>query len=164
MKKGWTSLDKTIFSLKISYKILRHNIKLIEFKLKTSQKSVLVYAYSVYLIISRNNFIRKTFLDGYVGRTSQRLRNRTQQNVPKAIRNTTVQERKQPERQGKSVNSIPHCDSAIGNHLLDNQKCASNYKDNQFFILSEARYNFHSSVFVNLIFVDRKSLFTNINY
>ena len=48
------------------------------------------------------------------------------------IWNRTSQE--QPERPGKPANSIPHCDSAIGNHLLHNQKCASHYKDNLFFI------------------------------
>ena len=74
----------------------------------------------------------------YVGRTSQRLQDRICQHVPKSIRNRTSQERKQPERPGKLANSIPHCDSAIENHLLHNQKCASHYKDNQFFILSKA--------------------------
>ena len=63
--------------------------------------------------------------------------------VPKSIRNRTSQERKQPECPGKLANSIPHCDSAIGNHLLHNRKCASHYKDNQFFILSKARSDFH---------------------
>ena len=53
----------------------------------------------------------------YVGRTSQRLQDRIRQYVPKSIRNRTSQERKQPERKGKSVNFIPHCDSAIENHL-----------------------------------------------
>ena len=48
-------------------------------------------------------------------------------------------------RQGKSANSIPHCNSSIGNHLL-NQKCASHYNDNQFFILSKARSDFYLSV------------------
>ena len=82
----------------------------------------------------------------YMGRTSQRLQERIRQHVPKSIRNRTSKERKQPERPGKLANSIPHCDSAIGNHLLHNQKCASHYKDNQFFILSKARSDFHLSV------------------
>ena len=66
------------------------------------------------------------------------------------------QERKQPERPGKLVNSIPHCDSAIGNHLLHNQKCASHYKDNQFFILSKARSDFHLSVLESIFITLRK--------
>ena len=64
----------------------------------------------------------------YEGRTFQRLQDRIRQHVPKSIGNRTSQERKQPERPGKLANSIPHCDSAIGNHLLHNQKCASHYK------------------------------------
>ena len=81
-----------------------------------------------------------------VDRTSQCLQNRIRQHVPKFIRNRTGQERKQPERPGKSTNSIPHCDSAIANHLLPNQKLASHRKDNQFFILFKARSEFHLSV------------------
>ena len=65
-----------------------------------------------------------------MGRMSQRLQDRIRQ--PKSIRNRISQEGKQPERPGKLANSIPHCDSAIGNHLLHNQKCAYHYKDNQF--------------------------------
>ena len=68
------------------------------------------------------------------------------QHVLKSIWNRINKERKQPERPGKLANSIPHCDSAIGNHLLHNQKCASHYKNNQFFILSKAQSNFHLSV------------------
>ena len=74
------------------------------------------------------------------------LQDRIHQHVPKSIQNRTSQERKQPERPGKLVTSIPHCDSAIGNHLLHNQKCASHYKDNQFFILSKAQSDFYLSV------------------
>ena len=59
------------------------------------------------------------------GRTSQCLQDRIRQHVPKSIRNKTSQERKQPERQGKLANSIFHSDSAIGNYLLHNRKCAS---------------------------------------
>ena len=92
----------------------------------------------------------------YVGRTSQHLQNRIRQHVPKSIRNRTSQERKQPERPGKLANSIPHCDSAIGNHLLHNQKCASYYKDNQFFILSKARSDFHLSVLESIFITLRK--------
>ena len=47
----------------------------------------------------------------YLGRTSQRLQDRFRQHVSKSIRNRTGQERKQADRQGKSVNSILHCDS-----------------------------------------------------
>ena len=82
----------------------------------------------------------------YVGQMSQCLQDRICQHVPKSIWNRTSKKRKQPEGPGKLANSILHCDSVIGNHLLHNQKCASHYKDNQFFILSKARSDFHLSV------------------
>ena len=66
----------------------------------------------------------------------------------------TSQERKQPECPGKLANSIPHCDSAIGNHLLHNQ--SSHYKDNQFFILSKTRFDFHLSVLESIFITLRK--------
>ena len=69
---------------------------------------------------------------------------------------TEIQELKQSERPGKLANSIPHCDSAIGNHLLHNQKCASHYKDNQFFILSKTRSDFHLSVLEPIFITLRK--------
>ena len=59
---------------------------------------------------------------------------RTERSISKVLRlihsQENSQERKQPERPGKLANSIPHCDLAIENHLLHNQKCASHYKDN----------------------------------
>ena len=59
------------------------------------------------------------------------------------FRTEPVKNINKPECPGKSTNSMPHCDSAIGNHLLQNQKCASHYKDNQFFIFSKSRFKFH---------------------
>ena len=35
------------------------------------------------------------------------------------------------------------CDSAIGQHLLDNEQCAANYNDKRFKILAVARNSFH---------------------
>ena len=106
----------------------------------------------------------------YVGRTSQRLQDKIRQHVPKSIRNRTSQELKQSERPGKLANSIPHCDSAIENHLLHKQKCASHYKDNRFLILSKARSDFHLSVLESIFITLRKpnlyrqkELFANIN-
>ena len=103
-----------------------------------------------------------------MGRTSQRLQDSIRQHVPKSNRNKTGQEYKQQELPGKPANSIPHCDSAIGNHLLHNQKCASYYKDNQFFILSKARPDFHlqESIFITLRkpnLFRQKEFSTNIN-
>ena len=55
-----------------------------------------------------------------------------------------------------SANSIRHCNSPIGNHLLNNQNCASHYKDNQFFILSKVQFDFHLSVSESLFITLRR--------
>ena len=74
----------------------------------------------------------------YVGRTSQRLLDRIKQHIPKAIRNQT-----QPDRDLFQSNLTST--SAIGQHLLNNEKCASYYDDNQFSILAKGRTLFHLS-------------------
>ena len=68
----------------------------------------------------------------YVGRTSQRPQDRIKQHIPKAIRNQT-----QPDR--VFIQSNHTSTSAIGQHLLNNEKCASYYDDNQFSILAKGR-------------------------
>ena len=74
----------------------------------------------------------------YVGRTFQRLQDRIKQHLPKAIRNQT-----QPDRD--LFQSNPTSTSEIGQHLLNNEKCASCYDDNQLSILAEGRTLFHLS-------------------
>ena len=74
----------------------------------------------------------------YVGRTSQRRQDRIKQHIPKAIRNQA-----QPNRDLFQSNHT--CTSAIGQHLLNNEKCASHYDDNQFSILAKGRTLFHLS-------------------
>ena len=76
--------------------------------------------------------------------------------MPKSIWNRTSKKCKESECQGKLANSIPHCDSAIGDQLLHNQKCASHYKDNQFFILSKAGFDFHLSILQSIFITLRK--------
>ena len=39
--------------------------------------------------------------------------------------------------------TIADCDSAIGQHLLDNEQCAAKYNDKRFKILAVARNSFH---------------------
>ena len=68
----------------------------------------------------------------YVGRTFQRLQDRIKQLIPKAIRNQT-----QPDFD--LCQSNPTSTSAIGQHLLNNIKCASYYDDNQFSLLAKGR-------------------------
>ena len=51
--------------------------------------------------------------------------------------------RSQPGRSCKLKRNNPDCDSAIGQHLLDNEQCAANYNDKRFKILAVARNSFH---------------------
>ena len=74
----------------------------------------------------------------YVGRTSQRLQDRIKQHIPKAMRNHTQSDR-------DLFQSNPTSISAIGQHLLNNEKCISYYSDNQFSILAKRRTLFHLS-------------------
>ena len=74
----------------------------------------------------------------YVGRTSQRLQDRIKQHIPKAIRN-------QAQTSCDLSQSNHTCSSAIGQHLLNNKKCAAQYDDNQFSILAKGRTLFHLS-------------------
>ena len=61
---------------------------------------------------------------GYVGRTTQRLEDRIKQHVPSHIRNKTHPKREQPPRSCKTKITTKTCDSAIGQHLLENPDCA----------------------------------------
>ena len=74
----------------------------------------------------------------YVGRTSQRLQDRIKQHIPKAIRNQAQLDRALFQSDHTST-------SAIGQQLLNNEKCASCYNDNQFSILAKRRTLFHLS-------------------
>ena len=58
----------------------------------------------------------------YVGRTTQRLGNQLKQHVPTSIRKKTHIEREQPHRGCKTRKAQNKCDSAISQHLLENQK------------------------------------------
>ena len=80
----------------------------------------------------------------YVGSTFQRLQDRIKQHIPKAIRNQT-----QPNRDLFQSNHTGT--SAIGQHLLNNKKCASYYYDNQFSILAKERTLFHLSTLVTTL-------------
>ena len=51
-------------------------------------------------------------------------------------------QRVQPNRTCKRKQPAPECDSAIGQHLLENDQCAANYNDDQFAILDTARSYF----------------------
>ena len=82
----------------------------------------------------------------YVGRTAQRLQDRIKQHVPKWLQQHTASQRVQPNRACKQKQPTPECDSAIGQHLLENNQCAANYNDDQFSILDTARSFFYLSL------------------
>ena len=125
--------------------------------LPTTLKSSVVYEYSCHCD-SR-----------YVGRTSQRLQDRIKQHVTKWLQQQAKRPtRSQPGRSCKLKRNNPDCDSAIGQHLLDNEQCAANYNDKRFKILAVAR---NSSICVysrqllskpNIRFyVSKRNLFTH---
>ena len=81
--------------------------------LPTIQKSFAIYEYRCHCD-SR-----------YVGRTSQRLQDCIKQHVPQWLRQQLTRPRRsQPHRSCKRTDTKPDCDSAIGQHLLDNDQCA----------------------------------------
>ena len=66
----------------------------------------------------------------YIGRTSQRLQDRIKKHVPQWLRQQlTRPNRSQPHRSCKRTNTKPDCNSAIGEHFLDNDRCALNYNN-----------------------------------
>ena len=97
----------------------------------TIQKSFVIYEY-------------KCHCDSrYVGRTSQRLQDRIKQLVLQWLRQQlTCPRRSQPHRSCKRTDHKPGCDSANGQHLLDNDECALNFDNKRFFVLATARSSF----------------------
>ena len=80
----------------------------------------------------------------YVGQTSQRLQNRIKQHVSQWLRQQLTRPRRsQPHRSYKRNDTKPDYDSAIGQHLLENDQCALNYNNKPFSTLGTARSTFH---------------------
>ena len=76
----------------------------------------------------------------YVGRTCQRLLEHFKQHVLQWLRQQSTRPRRsQPHRLCKRNDTKRDCDSAIGQHLLDNYQCALNYDNKRFSILAAAR-------------------------
>ena len=105
----------------------------------------------------------------YVGRTTQRLQERIKQHVPEAIRQKTILTQEQGTHQSQPTRTQtnrkckaksktqfePESDSAIGQHLLESNQCASNYSDLRFKILTTARSQFHLSL-LEAVYISRK--------
>ena len=106
--------------------VIRKNV------LPTTHKSFVIYEY-------------KCHCDSrYVGRTSQRLQDRIKQHVPQWLRQQLTRPRRsQPHKSCKQNDIKLDCDSAIGQHLLENDQCALNYDNKWFSILATARSSFH---------------------
>ena len=100
--------------------------------LSTTEKSFVIYEY-------------KCHCDSpYVGRTAKRLQDRIKQHVLQWLRQQlTRPNRSQPYRLRKQNDTKLDCDSAIGQHLLENDQCAFNYDNKRFSILATARSSFH---------------------
>ena len=60
----------------------------------------------------------------YFGRISQRLQDRITLHGPKWPRQHTGSQRVQPDQECKRKQTTPERDSAIGQHLLENDQCA----------------------------------------
>ena len=120
---------RLVFTSKCMLPVVRKNV------LPAIQKSFVIYEY-------------KCHCDSrYVGRTSQRLQDRIKQHVPQWLRQQlTCPRRSQPHRSCKRTDTKPDCDYAIGQHLLDNDRCALNYDKEQFSILTAARSSFHPNL------------------
>ena len=93
---------------------------------------------------------------GYVGRTTQRFEDRTKQHVPSNIRNKTHPQRERPPRSCKSKITTKTCDSAIGQHLLENPDCAKNYNGDMFRIIGKSRSSFHLAVLESIYISTKK--------
>ena len=117
---------RLVFTSKCMLPVTRKDV------LPTTQKSSALYEY-------------KCHCDGrYVGRTSQRLQDRIKQHVPQWLRQQLTRPRRsQPHRSCQRNNTKPDCDSAIGQHLLENDQCALNYDNQRLSILATARSSFH---------------------
>ena len=116
----WCNKLRAVFSTRKMLPTVRKDVVL------TKQQSMAVYQY-----VCRCNC-------RYAGRTSQRLQDRIKQHIPKAIRNQT-----QPDCD--LFQSNPTSTSAIGQNLLNSEKCVAYYDDNQFSILAKGKTLFYLS-------------------
>ena len=82
----------------------------------------------------------------YVGRNTQRLADRIKQTVPTSIRKKTNTLKEQPPRMCKGSNAKIKCNSAIGQHLIQNPKCTKTYKVDNFRIIGQARSSLHLNI------------------
>ena len=92
-------------------------------RVPTTQKSCVVYEFSCRCEAR------------YVRRTAQRLADIIKQHVHTSIRKKSNTVREQLPRICKKNNSKINCESAIGQHLIENPECAKTYTDDNFRII-----------------------------
>ena len=85
----------------------------------------------------------------YIGRTSQRLEEQIKQHIPRSIANPPASSNHQSFSCSCKANIRPQQfhESAIGQHLLDNARCALHYNNKKFSILARGRSSFYLSAF-----------------
>ena len=106
---------RLVFTSKRMLPVARKNV------LSITQKSLVIYEYKCHCN-SR-----------YVGRTSQQLQDRIKQHVPQWLRQQLIRPRRsQLHRWCKRNDTKPNCDSATGQHLLENDQSALNYDNKRF--------------------------------
>ena len=88
--------------------------------------------------------VREGAAGGQMPRLSKEFESVNKLHVPQWLRQQLTRPRgSQPHRSCKRTDTKPDCDSAIGQHLLDNDRCVLNYDDKRFSILAAARSSFH---------------------
>ena len=113
-----------------------------------TQKSSVIYEYKYHCdsTTQKNSVMYeyKYYCDSrYVGQTSQRLQDRIKQHALQRLRKQLTRPRRsQPHRLCKRNDTKLDCDSAIGQHLLENEQCALNYDNKRVSILVTARSSF----------------------
>ena len=131
-----------VFTLKRMQLVVRKD------DLPTIQKSFVIYEYMCHC----NSW--------YVGRTSQRLQDPIKQHVTQWLtQRLTRLRRSQPHRSCKRNHTKSDCDSAIGQHLVDNDQCALNYDKKRFSILAAARSSFHLNLVEGSYIKTRRRVF-----
>ena len=94
------------------------------------------------------------------------------QHIPKWLQpQAKLLTQSQPGRSCKLKRNDSDCDSAIEQHLLENEQCAANYNDKRFKILGVARSSFHlcllEATFIKpeiRFCLNKKNLFTHYNF
>ena len=143
----WLGNVSTKFKKQITTAIRRCSLAVETCVVFTTRPLLLAIKKNVLSVHHHNNVIYQFMCHcdrQYVGRTSQRLQERIKQHVPRSIRNHhSSQDRSNLSCACKknSTSQIITHDSAIGQHLLKNPSCASQYSDIEYSTLARAQFS-----------------------